>query len=57
MDQNETVHSAKKLLDKFINFKLSVTGRDVQDELGIKPGPEMGQAIEKMEINNFKKLL
>lgn len=45
------------VVDKFINFKLSVTGRDVQDELGIKPGPEMGQAIEKMEINNFKKLL
>lgn len=45
------------VVDKFINFKLSVTGKDVQDELGIKPGPEMGQAIEKMEINNFKKLL
>ena len=45
------------VVDKFINFKLSVTGKDVQDELGIKPGPEMGQAIEKMEINNFNKLL
>tara|TARA_B100000927_G_scaffold110466_1_gene89205 strand:- start:2250 stop:3410 length:1161 start_codon:yes stop_codon:yes gene_type:complete len=45
------------VVDKFIKFKLSVTGKDVQDELGIKPGPEMGQAIEKMEINKFKKLL
>ena len=45
------------IVDTFINFKLSVTGDQVQKELGIKPGPEMGKTIEKMEINNFKKLL
>ena len=46
------------VVDKFINFKLSVRGKDAQEELGVKPGTkEMGQAIEKMEINNFKKLL
>lgn len=61
-EQLRTFNSINNILpsnvvDKFINFKLSVTGKDVQDELGIKPGPEMGQAIEKMEINNFKKLL
>ena len=61
-EQLRTFNSINSILpsnvvDKFINFKLSVTGKDVQDELGIKPGPEMGQAIEKMEINNFKKLL
>lgn len=61
-EQLRTFNSINNILpnnvvDKFINFKLSVTGKYVQDELGIKPGPEMGQAIEKMEINNFKKLL
>lgn len=45
------------IVDTFINFQLSVTGDQVQKELGIKPGPEMGKTIEKMEINNFKKLL
>ncbi len=45
------------LIKAFLNFELSVTGKDAQEELGIKPGPEMGQAIENMEINNFKKLL
>ena len=61
-EQLRTFNSINNILpnnvvDKFIIFKLSVTGKYVQDELGIKPGPEMGQAIEKMEINNFKKLL
>ena len=46
-----------KLIAAFDNFKLSVTGQDVQNELGIKPGPEMGKAIEKMEVDNFKRLL
>lgn len=46
----------KDLVDAFINFKLSVTGSDVQ-KLGIKPGPEMGQAIKKLELQNFLDLL
>ena len=46
-----------KLIAAFDNFQLSVTGQDVQNELGIKPGPEMGKAIEKLEIDNFRKLL
>jgi tRNA nucleotidyltransferase/poly(A) polymerase len=46
-----------KLVNAFINFQLSVTGDQVQKELGIKPGPDMGKAIEKMEIENFKRLL
>jgi tRNA nucleotidyltransferase (CCA-adding enzyme) len=45
------------VVDTFINFQLSVTGDQVQSELGIKPGPEMGKTIEKMEIDNFNKLL
>lgn len=46
----------KDLIDTFINFKLSVTGSDVQ-KLGIKPGPEMGQAIKKLELQNFLDIL
>jgi len=45
------------VVSKFIAFELTVTGDQVRQELGLKPGPEMGQAIEKMEIENFKKSL
>lgn len=45
------------LITSFVKFELSVTGDQVQQELGVKPGPEMGKAIEKMEIENFKNLL
>ena len=45
------------VMNAFLGFELSVTGDQVQQELGVKPGPEMGQAIEKLEIENFKKLL
>ena len=45
------------LINAFVDFELSVTGDQVQKELGIKPGPEMGKAIENMEIENFKRLL
>lgn len=47
----------QKVFDAFLDFELSVTGDQVQQELGIKPGPEMGKAIEKLEIENFKRLL
>jgi tRNA nucleotidyltransferase/poly(A) polymerase len=46
-----------ELITSFVKFELSVTGDQVQRELGVKPGPEMGKAIEKMEIENFKNLL
>jgi tRNA nucleotidyltransferase/poly(A) polymerase len=45
-----------KILDAFVDFKLSVTGADVQ-KMGIKPGPEMGSAIRKMEADKFKEIL
>ena len=45
------------VMNAFLGFEFSVTGDQVQQELGVKPGPEMGQAIEKLEIENFKKLL
>lgn len=46
-----------KLLDAFIKFELSVSGPELMDKMGLKPGPELGQAIQKVETDNFKNLL
>jgi len=46
-----------RLIKPFIGFNLSVNGKQAQEELGVKPGPEMGKAIEKMEVDKFKALL
>lgn len=46
----------KDLVETFIKFKLSVTGNDVQ-KMGVKPGPEMGMAIKKLELQNFLDIL
>lgn len=46
-----------KLLDAFIQFQLSVSGPELMDKMGLKPGPDLGQAIQKVETDNFKKLL
>jgi len=45
-----------KLVNAFLQFKLSVTGADVE-KLGIKPGPEMGRKIGQMELELFKEML
>lgn len=47
----------QKLIDAFLKFSLTVTGPEVMDKLGIKPGPDLGKEIQKIETNNFKKLL
>lgn len=47
----------QKLVDAFLQFRLSVTGPEVMDKLGLKQGPELGKAIQKIETENFKKLL
>lgn len=47
----------QKLIDAFLRFNLSVTGPEVMDKLGIKPGPDLGKEIQKLETDNFKKLL
>lgn len=47
----------QKIADAFADFKLSVTGADAQREMGVKAGPEMGDAIKKMEANNFMEML
>jgi hypothetical protein len=46
-----------KLGDVFIQFQLSVSGPELMDKMNLKPGPELGQAIQKVETDNFKKLL
>jgi len=46
-----------KLLDAFIKFRLSVSGPEAMEKFNLKPGPELGKAIQKMETDNFKRLL
>lgn len=47
----------QKLLNAFLSFRLTVSGQEVMDEMGIKPGPEVGKAVQKLETDNFKMLL
>jgi tRNA nucleotidyltransferase/poly(A) polymerase len=47
----------QKLFDAFEKFRLTVSGPEVMDKMGLKPGPEVGKAINKLETDNFKKLL
>lgn len=53
----ELINFNKRVLNAFVDFKLSVTGDDAQREMGVKAGPEMGNAIKKMEADNFKSML
>jgi tRNA nucleotidyltransferase/poly(A) polymerase len=46
-----------KLVDAFNRFRLSVSGPEVMDMMNLRPGPEVGKAIQKIETDNFKKLL
>lgn len=46
-----------KLVDAFVRFELSVSGPELMDRMGLKPGPELGQAIQQAETDNFKKIL
>jgi tRNA nucleotidyltransferase/poly(A) polymerase len=45
-----------KLLDAFIKFRLTVNGEDLMKQLNLKPGKELGDAINKAEYDNFKRL-
>lgn len=53
----ELINFNKRVLNAFVDFKLSVTGDDAQREMGVKAGPDMGNAIKKMEGDNFKSML
>jgi len=44
-----------KLLDAFIKFRLTVNGEDLMKQLNLKPGKELGDAINKAEYDNFKR--
>lgn len=46
-----------KLLEAFGKFRLTVSGPEVMDRLNMKPGPDLGKAIQKIETDNFKNLL
>lgn len=46
-----------QLLDAFEDFRLMVSGPEIMDKTGLKPGKELGEAIHKAETENFKKLL
>jgi tRNA nucleotidyltransferase/poly(A) polymerase len=52
---NEGISS--QLLDAFEQYRLSVSGPEAMEKFGLKPGPELGKAIQKMETANFEKLL
>lgn len=52
---NENLPS--QLLDAFEEFELTVSGPEVMDKTGLKPGPELGKEIERIERQNFDKLL
>ena len=45
------------LVKAFLEFELTVTGPEVMDRFNLKPGPELGKAIQQLETDNFKKLL
>lgn len=46
-----------QLLDAFEDFRLTISGQEVMDTMGIKAGPEVGKEVQRLETDNFKKLL
>lgn len=47
----------EKLLNAFEQYRLSVSGPEAMEKFDLKPGPELGKAIQKMETANFEKIL
>jgi hypothetical protein len=47
----------EKLLNAFEQYRLSVSGPEAMEKFDLKPSPELGKAIQKMETANFEKLL
>lgn len=41
------------LIDKFINFQLSITGDYVKQQFNMKDGPELGKKIKELETQKF----
>jgi tRNA nucleotidyltransferase/poly(A) polymerase len=44
------------LLEKFLEFQLSVGGKEVMDKFNVK-GPEVGKLIQKLETEKFKEFI
>lgn len=46
-----------QLLNAFLKFNLTVNGDEMMKKLNLQPGKELGNAINRAELDNFKKLL
>jgi len=46
-----------RLIHAFLNFELTVTGEEVMQKFNLKQGKELGDMINKLELDNFKKSL
>ena len=46
-----------KLVEAFLRFRLSVSGQEVMDKFNLKPSKEVGDKVQQIETDNFKKLL
>ena len=47
----------QKLVHAFLNFELTVSGEEVMQKYNLKQGKELGDMINKLELDNFKKSL
>jgi tRNA nucleotidyltransferase/poly(A) polymerase len=47
----------QKLIHAFLHFELTVTGEEVMQQYNLKQGKELGDMINKLELDNFKKSL
>ena len=43
-----------KLINSFLKYQTSVTGRDVMDIYNIEQGPDVGKYIKRLELEKFK---
>jgi tRNA nucleotidyltransferase/poly(A) polymerase len=46
-----------KLITSFLNYNTSITGKDVMDIYNIKPGPDVGKYIKRLELDKFKDII
>jgi tRNA nucleotidyltransferase (CCA-adding enzyme) len=47
----------QKILRAFINFNLTVSGDEIMKKMNLKPGKEVGDTINKLELEKFKNSL
>jgi tRNA nucleotidyltransferase (CCA-adding enzyme) len=44
----------KKIIEAFVNFNLTVSGDEIMKRMNLKPGKELGDKINKLELEKFK---